>query len=211
MKYNLVIFDLDGTLLDTSPGVLGSVRYAEKILNLKPIAEEELYEFVGPPPKNMYLKKYNLSYEDAMRATCAHRKYGMEKAIYEAEKYEGMEEVLRELKRSNIILAVATLKKQRIAETILENFGIKEYFDIITGMNDEETLTKKITIEKAMRTTGVSSALMVGDSTYDYYGATEARVDFVGVLYGFGFRKGIVYPFPTVNEPCELLKLILDF
>ena len=197
MKYNLVIFDLDGTLLDTSPGVLGSVRYAEKILNLKPIAEEELYEFVGPPP--------------AMRATCAHRKYGMEKAIYEAEKYEGMEEVLRELKRSNIILAVATLKKQRIAETILENFGIKEYFDIITGMNDEETLTKKITIEKAMRTTGVSSALMVGDSTYDYYGATEARVDFVGVLYGFGFRKGIVYPFPTVNEPCELLKLILDF
>ncbi len=205
MKHDLVIFDLDGTLLDTSPGIFGSVRYAEEILNLNPITDEELREFVGPPPKDMYKEKYNLSDEDAMKATKAHRKYGIETAIYEAQKYDGMEEVLRILKDRNIMLAVATLKKQKIAEKVLENFDIGKYFDAIVGMNDEETFTKKMTIEKAIEMTGATKALMVGDSEYDYQGAEEANVDFVGVLYGFGFRKDESYSFRTIDSPKGLL------
>lgn len=208
-QYDLVIFDLDGTLLDTSPGVFGSVRYAEQTLKLNPVADEELCEFVGPPPKDMYKKKYNLSDEDAMKATNAHRKYGIEKAIYEAEKYDGLEEVLRKLKDRNIKLAVATLKKQKIAETVLGNFDIRNYFDAIVGMNDEENLTKKMTIEKAIEMTEASKALMVGDSEYDYQGALEANVDFVGVLYGFGFKRDKPYSFKTVSTPMDLLYYIV--
>ncbi len=205
MKYDLMIFDLDGTLLDTSPGIFGSVRYAEQTLKLKPITDEELREFVGPPPKDMYKRKYNLSDEDAMKATIAHRNYGFEKAIYEAEKYEGLEEVLNELRDKNVKLAVATLKKQKIAEAVLENYGIKNYFDVIVGMNDEETLTKKMAIEKAIEMTGASKVLMIGDSEYDFRGAMDANVDFVGVLYGFGFKKDESYMFQTIDSPKELL------
>lgn len=208
MEYDLVIFDLDGTLLDTSPGIFGSVRYAEQTLNLTPITDEELREFVGPPPKDMYKKKYNLSDEDAMKATNAHRKYGIEKAIYEAEKYDGMEEVLRELKDRNIKLAVATLKKQNIAEKVLEHFDIKDYFDAIVGMNDEETLTKKMTIEKVIDMTEASKALMVGDSEYDYNGASEAGITFIGVTYGFGFKKGESYSFKIANSISDLEKIL---
>ena len=207
-QYDLVIFDLDGTLLDTSPGIFGSVRYAEQTLSLNPITDEELREFVGPPPKDMYKKKYNLSDEDAMKATSAHREYGIEKAIYEAKKYDGLEEVLRELKDRNIKLAVATLKKQKIAEIVLDNFDIKNYFDAIVGMNDEETLTKKMTIEKAIEMTEASKALMVGDSEYDYQGAVEANVDFVGVLYGFGFDGKSNYQFQTVGRPTDILEIL---
>lgn len=208
MKHDLVIFDLDGTLLDTSPGIFGSVRYAEQVLKLKPIGENELREFVGPPPREMYRKKYNLSDEDALKATSAHRKYGLEKAIYEAEKYDGMQDVLEELKNRNLKTAVATLKKQKIAETVLGNYSLDKYFDVIIGMDDEETFTKKMTITKAMEAVGASRAVMVGDSEYDYQGALDAGVDFVGVLYGFGFRKDESYPFRTVNSPTELLEIL---
>lgn len=208
-EYDLVIFDLDGTLLDTSPGIFGSVRYAEQTLELKPINEEELREFVGPPPKDMYKRKYNLSDEDAMRATNAHRKYGMEKAVYEAEEYDGMREVLEELKHRNVKLAVATLKKQKIAETVLLNFSLNEYFDAIVGMNDSETYTKKQIIEKAIDMVGATNALMVGDSEYDFQGATEAKVDFVGVLYGFGFKETNAYPFASIKKPKELLDIVV--
>ena len=207
-KHDLVIFDLDGTLLDTSPGIFGSIRYVEQVLKLKPIDENELCEFIGPPPKEMYLRKYNLSDEDAMKATCAHRKYGIEKAIYEAKIYDGMHEVLDTLKKRNVKMAVATLKKQNIAETVLVNFSLDKYFDIIVGMDDNETLTKKDTITRAMKAVGASCTVMVGDSEYDYQGAIEADVDFVGVLYGFGFRKDQSYPFRTASLPIELLDII---
>ena len=208
MQYDMVIFDLDGTLLDTSPGIFGSVRYAEQQLNLKPIADSDLKKFVGPPPKDMYKKIYNLSEHDAIRATEAHRKYGMEQAIYEAKPYDGIQEVLCELKEKNYKLAVATLKKQKIAEVILKRFALDKYFNVIVGMDDEEKFTKKITICKAMEYVGLSDTVMVGDSEYDYQGALEAGIDFFGVLYGFGFKNGKTYSFKTINRPTDLLSIL---
>lgn len=208
MQNKMVIFDLDGTLLDTSPGIFGSVRYAEYQLNLKPIDDQELKQFVGPPPKDMYKKIYNLSEHDAIRATEAHRKYGMEQAIYEANLYDGIQEVLCELKKRKFKLAVATLKRQKIAEVILNIFTLDKYFDVIVGMDDEETFTKEDTIRKAVEYVGASEAVMVGDSEYDYQGALEAGTDFIGVLYGFGFKREESYLFKTVNNPIDLLNFL---
>lgn len=209
MQNKMVIFDLDGTLIDTSPGIFGSVRYAEQQLNLKPIADSDLKKFVGPPPKDMYKKIYNLSEHDAIRATEAHRKYGMEQAIYEAKTYNGIPEVLCELKKRSFNLAVATLKRQKIAEVILNRFTLDKYFDVIVGMDDEETFTKEDTIRKAMEYVGLSDAVMVGDSKYDYHGALEAGVDFIGALYGFGFKNGEDYSFKTISKPIDLLDRLL--
>ena len=208
-KYDLVIFDLDGTLLDTSPGIFGSVRYAESVMKLNPIEDSELRRFVGPPPKEMYKKIYGLSDDDAMLATKAHRKYGMEKAVYEAEVYAGMKETLNKLKNSGHKLAVATLKKQNIAEVVLKNFEIYNFFDAVVGIDEAESLTKAQTIELCMSMTDSKQTVMVGDSEYDYKGAVEAGIDFIGVLYGFGFEKGKDYPFRTADEPNELLDLVI--
>ena len=82
-KYQLIIFDLDGTLLDTSPGIYNSVRYAEKQMGFAPIPDEQLREFVGPPPKQMYMRKYGVDEETALAAVRWHREYGREKAVYE--------------------------------------------------------------------------------------------------------------------------------
>jgi phosphoglycolate phosphatase len=207
--YNMVIFDLDGTLLDTSPGIYGSVRFAEQVLGLEPVDNSILYQFAGPPPKEMYKKIYGLSEMSAMEAVNAHRKYGMEKAIYEASVYAGMEDTLKMLRLNGMKLAVATLKQQKIAESVLENFHIYHYFDAIVGMDEAESLTKKETIEKVIEYMGGSNAVMVGDSEYDYIGASAANVDFIGVLYGFGFHKNGSYSFKTILQPKDLLPLII--
>lgn len=204
----VIIFDLDGTLLDTSPGIFGSVRFAERKMGLSPVDESILPQFVGPPPKEMYKKIYGLTEGDALRAVAFHREYGLNKAIYEATVYEGVPETLMAIRKSGYKLAVATLKKQEIAEVILKNCELVQYFDSIVGMNDEESFSKKDTIELAMKYTNSSEAIMIGDSSYDYMGAKEAGVGFVGVLYGFGFDQNCSYEFTAVKTAAEILEVI---
>lgn len=209
-NYELIIFDLDGTLLDTSQGIFNSVRYAEKEMGFEPVAEEKLKEFVGPPPKTMYMSVYHVDEKVALKAAKKHREYGKTRAIYEAKVYPGMAEVLGRLKEMNYKLAVATLKSQSIAETVLMHYGLKKYFDAVIGMDDRESLTKCETIQLAIEKTKSSGrVLMVGDSMYDYVGATEAQVDFLGVLYGFGFKREEKYLFPVVEDVEKLLDAIV--
>lgn len=210
-KYQLVIFDLDGTLLNTSKGIYNSVRYAEKELKLKPIDDDLLKEFVGPPPKLMYMKHYALSEEEALAATKKHREYGRTKAIFEAQEYPEMKKTLMTLRNKGYKLAVATLKSQDIAETILFNFGLKEYFDCILGMDGEEKLTKSMIIKKAIEKCECSGkAVMIGDSENDFIGANEAGIDFIGVTYGFGYSKDIVKnsTFLVSDSPDKILELV---
>lgn len=208
-KYELILFDLDGTLLDTSPGIFNSVRYAEKEMGFSPVSSSQLSEFVGPPPKMMYMKMYGVKEETALLAAQKHREYGREKAILEATVYQGVVELLKNLKIQGYKLGVCTLKNQKIAETILRNFDLLQYFDIIVGMDEQETFTKCLTIQNAIKRTNTKGkVLMVGDSQYDYEGAIKARIDFLGVVYGFGFCEGEKYPFTSIQKPCDLLEII---
>ena len=203
--YELVLFDLDGTLLDTSPGIFNSVRYAESAMGLSPIPDSRLREFAGPPPKAMYRCIYGLSENQALLAAQKHREYGRTKAIYEAEIYPGIRELLADLKARGFKLAIATLKAETIARTILESHGIASFFDTIVGMDPNETLTKRMTIDLAKKRIGSTGpAILIGDSIYDHIGATEARIDFLGVLYGFGFAPENSYPFDTVMTVEEI-------
>lgn len=188
-KYELIIFDLDGTLLDTSEGIFNSVRYAEKKMNLPPAADCNLNKFVGPPPAEMYKEIYGLDEEQALQATKFHREYGRKKAIYEAKLYPNVKNILKRLNEKGIKLAVATLKNQRIAEKILKEFGIAEYFSVIVGMDEKENLTKADTLRISLHETGSKTAVLIGDSKYDALGANDAGVDFWAAMYGFGFRK----------------------
>lgn len=207
-KYETIIFDLDGTLLDTSPGIFNSVRFAEKQLGFTPISDDQLRVFVGPPPKQMYQTVYGADEEIAAKATAFHRQYSREKAIYEAAIYPGMKETLTDLKQQGYKLAVATLKGQKIAEKVLQIHGLHDFFDSIVGMDEAESFTKCKTIQVAMaetKTTG--KVLMVGDSEYDYIGACEANVDFVGAVYGFGIDATDTR-FPLIDKTQDLLNWI---
>lgn len=191
-KYQVVLFDLDGTLIDTSRGIFNSVRYAEQKMRFTPIADEHLGRFVGPPPVQSYMTNYGVSEEVAREATKYHREYGLQYGIYEAEVYVGIPELLATLKNDGVKLGVCTLKRQDVAEKVLEHFGLLEYFDVVVGIDRQETLTKAGTIDIALHSlqrNDKAGVVLVGDSVYDAEGARDAGVDFLGVLYGFGFKK----------------------
>lgn len=212
MKYKLVLFDLDGTLLDTSEGIFYSVRYAEKMMELNPVDDTVLRNFVGPPPKQMYMETYGIDEAVATEATRFHREYGRTRAIYENSLYPGLTELLSLLRNSGVKTGVATLKSQNIAEHVLRIADIFEMFDVVVGMNEDESLSKADTIRICQEITGIKDhTVLVGDSSYDMEGARAATIDFIGVTYGFGFEDDdkIDYGF-LVSSVYELSNVLLE-
>ncbi len=203
----VVLFDLDGTLIDTSKGIYNSVRYAEKRLGLKPISDNQLNSFIGPPPIKSYMKNYGITEQEAIKATKYHREYGSKYGIYEAKVYNNIPELLTSLKDHGIMLGVCTLKRQDIAEKVLRNFNLYDFFDVVIGINQEESLTKEDTINLALQYLKFNKKnciILVGDSEYDADGAEKANIEFVGVLYGFGLSEQLKYNYSVVNSVFKL-------
>lgn len=209
-KYKVVLFDLDGTLINTSEGIFNSVRHAEKMMGFTPVSDEQLNSFVGPPPVQSYMKNYGVTEEVAREATKYHREYGAKYGIYEATVYQGIPELLENLKESGVKLGVCTLKRQDIAEKVLAHFKLLEYFDVVVGIDQQESLTKADTIDialDAVKETNKENAALVGDSVYDAEGAEVAGIDFVGVLYGFGLKEE-QQNYNTTSSVSELIELL---
>ena len=107
--------------------------------------------------------------------------------------YDGIPELLHDLKATGTRLAVATGKPTVFSEQILEHFGLLQYFDIVSGIPlDREPPDKCEVILHALYEMGISDrtgCVMVGDRSHDAIGAKMARIDFIGVLYGYGSRE----------------------
>ena len=214
-KYEIAVFDVDGTLLDTTEGVLASVKYTIDKMGFEPLSEDVLKTFIGPPIQDSFAKAYNLS-GDILQdiATCFRNRY-KDYELLKAVPYDGIYEVFDKLMERNVKLAVATYKRQDYAEAILKHFGFDKYTNILYGADHNNKLKKVDIIEKCMVDLGVtdySNAVMIGDSSHDAIGAEKIGMDFIGVTYGFDFRAPeVVYKFKAVGAaamPLDLLNLI---
>lgn len=190
-NYSTVVFDLDGTLLNTTRGVLKSVRFAIGEMGLPMLPDEAVNRFVGPPMQDSFVREYGLSKEEAQRAANIFREHYKTKSLLEAEVYEGIPELLALLKRQGKKLAVATYKRHDYAMDILKHFGIADFCDSMNGADNNNVLTKADILNKCLEEVGNpprDSVVLIGDSEYDSIGAKNAGIDFIGVTYGFGFR-----------------------
>ena len=189
--YTAIIFDLDGTLLDTSEGIYNAVRSTEKIMHFTPVDDTTLPEYVGPPSLFSYKKHYDIDDDTAQKAVVHHRKYQSEQGVKEARPYDGMPDLLAMLRESGHKLGVATLKRQDITEATLAAAGMLDCFDSIRGIDMAESLTKSDIINLVLEDLSVEpeNAVLIGDSAYDAIGARQSGVDFIGVEYGFGFKN----------------------
>lgn len=186
-----VIFDVDGTLLDTTEGVLSSVKYTIAAHRLPTIAEEKLLSFIGPPIQDSFARQYGLEGAVLQELATTFRERYKEGDVLKALPYEGIYEVCDELTRRGIAIAVATYKRQDYAEKIMRHFHFDRYTDIIYGADHENKLKKADIIRMCLEAAGVepAEAVMVGDTEHDALGAAAAGMDFIAVTYGFGFRK----------------------
>lgn len=215
-KYKHILFDLDGTLTDSAEGITKSVEYALGKFGVKVADLNELRRFVGPPLVDAFMNFYGFSEDDAKAATEYYRERFRVKGIFENAVYDGIPQVLENLKNAGLNLIVATSKPEEFAKKIVAHFDIEKYFSLVAGATFDGKLSAKAdVIEYALSRAGItdkSSVLMIGDRHHDIDGAWTVGLDSVGVLYGYGDREeltsaGATYIAETVGD---IEKIILS-
>lgn len=187
----LAIFDFDGTIADTSPGIVNSVRYTQEKMKLPEITYEQMLSHVGPPMEESYAKNFGLSGERLKEAVIYHKEYAMKRGYREVKVYDGILELLCTLKEKGINTAVATLKAQSTAEKILREFFLDSLFDFVIGTDVNRRMSKAEMLQLCMERLQhrVSETVLIGDSHYDADAAAEAGIDFIALTYGFGYKS----------------------
>ena len=190
MKKSAVLFDLDGTLLDTTDGVLESAVHAAVSLGREPLPHENMLRFVGPPIQESFMRYYGMDEARAQEAANRFRSYYKENALFKAKPYVGLIETLKALSGKGIALGVATYKREDYALQVLAHFCIAPYCKTMHGADNFNRLTKSDIVEMCIRELGVGrkDVVLVGDTEHDAVGAANAGVDFIGVTFGFGFK-----------------------
>ena len=196
MRYDPVLFDLDGTLTDPGEGITNSVAYALRQFGIENTDRTELYKFIGPPLKESFMKYYGFSARQAEEAVTQYRVYFAPKGMLENKVYPGVPQLLAAIRASGRRLLVATSKPEEFAVKILEHFGLLEYFDVAAGATMDGTrVAKGDVIAYALQRGGVtdrSRAVMVGDRLHDVQGAKAQGLDCIGVLYGYGDEAELI-------------------
>lgn len=190
-KYEVAVFDVDGTLLDTTEGVIAAVRYTIEEHGLLPLDESVLKTFIGPPIQESFKRAYSLEGDILQELATTFRNRYKDYDLLKAKPYDGIYEVLNKLILNGIKIAVATYKRQDYAVAILKHFGFDKYSDVLYGADHENKLKKVDIIENCMRSLGLqeyTKAVMIGDSSHDAIGADMIGMDFIGVTYGFDFK-----------------------
>lgn len=189
-KFEYILFDLDGTLVDSGLGITNSVMYALNQFGIPSPPREELYKFIGPPLVNSFIEYHGFSLEDALKALKEYRVYYNKKGIFENTVYTGIPELLGSLNHKGKKIILATSKPEIMAEKILKHYDLYKYFDSVVGATLDEKLSEKADIIayalKINEIEDTDKVVMVGDREHDIIGARNNNLESIGVLYGYG-------------------------
>lgn len=191
-RFRCILFDLDGTLFDTSEGIVECYRVGLEHFGIYVKDNRELRKVIGPSLYKSYNEFFGLEGDQINQAVRLYREKYNSEGIYKCRMYDGIDKILDTLKSKEFTLCVATSKPYVMAEKILKFSGLAQYFDVVCGAELDGSCSDKIelinTALKQCSFTDKSKAAMVGDRFYDIKGAIEAGVYPIGVTYGFGSR-----------------------
>lgn len=213
-KYKCVIFDLDGTIANTKPGIINGFKYALSCMGVNYLHEYD-NDIIGPSLFDSFSRFYNFSEEKSNEAVRIYRKYYIDKGMFEYTLYGGIKELISRLKENGMTLALATTKYKQFAEKMLEHSDLTQYFNCIIGSNEDGSFSSKNELlDYVIRCTNCSAGdcLMVGDRFYDAYGAQQHKMDFVWAKYGYGKKeefKNIKVKF-IVSNAAEIFDIVMS-
>lgn len=191
--FSFILFDFDGTLMDTSEGVFHSFDKVVERYGLK--ADKSVYSsMIGPPLRESFSQTLALPQSEIQNAIETYREYYCEKGLFEARVYDGITDLLQKLRAAGKSVFVATSKPELYARQILERKGMLELFDFVGGSDEAETerASKADVIRYVLESNGISGrkeqCLLIGDRKYDVEGAHEAGISCAGILWGFGTK-----------------------
>ncbi|MFD4180211.1 HAD hydrolase-like protein [Rhodococcus sp. NPDC058514] len=214
MTTRVTLFDLDGTLTDSAPGIVAGFRHALASVGAPEPGGDLLGRVVGPPMMDT-LRSLGLDEETTQRAMASFLDRYDAVGWAENAVFDGIAELLTEAARGGSRLAVATSKSERFARRILEHFELAEHFEVIAGASDDGTTrrAKVDVIEHALRGLGIDpvdakgggtpGVVMVGDRDHDVHGAAHWGIPTVFVGWGYGCAaeaEGARWSVDTVDE-----------
>lgn len=207
-KKNCVVFDIDGTLFDTKPGIIKAINYVLRKFGKDIIPYERENEFIGPPVKQSFIKLCGFSVDEAEKATALYRQIYVDKFISESIPYDGLTEVLGLLKQEGFVLGIATMKTRKQVDRLLEIFGYRDIFDDIECAKEDGSLSKRQMLERIKRDyLGCDEFFMVGDTESDMNAADAVDYEFIFAKYGYGSISG--NNCASVSRLNEIVEIIL--
>jgi phosphoglycolate phosphatase len=213
--WTAILFDLDGTITDSAPGITRSLASMFEHLGLPVPGPAELLRYVGPPILDSFRDLAGFTAEEAQHALEVYRIPYLKHGLYESAVYEGVPEVLAAIHASGVPLSTATSKPETPAKLILHHFELAQYFDHITGASDDEVRSAKAdVVAEALRRldaagADISNPVMVGDREHDVKGAAANGVPTIFVDWGYGSPAEQVGAIAVAKEPSELHELLL--
>lgn len=207
-----VVFDIDGTLLDSATGIVTGFQHALRSVGFEPPDEATLRADLGPPVEAIFTS-LRLPPELLLRAVAAYRFYYRELGMHQAEAYAGVPELLKGL-QGRIRLGTATAKRTDAAEAILNTHELARFFEVVNG-TDEVRTTKPETIAHTLTLLGdpdPASVVMVGDRHSDITGGRACGVRTVGVTWGYGSPDELrtAAADVLVDSPADLGRLLIN-
>jgi len=213
-KYEVIIFDLDGVIINQSIAIMACAKHALLKCGIVENDEKKLLRFIGPTIKDSFMRFYSFDEKKALEAIGYFREMYWKEGIYNYKVYEGINDSLSALKKRGKKIFVATTKPKKSADIILKDANLYSFFYGIYGDTMTFDVTKTSMIRQILKDNGItdnSQVVMIGDREGDINGAKDNNIDSIGVTYGFGTyeelkKAGATYIVSDVKELRELLE-----
>jgi phosphoglycolate phosphatase len=214
-NYTSILFDLDGTIVDSAPGITKTLAYTFAELGRPIPPPDELLAYVGPPILDSFRDRAGMSLGEAAEALAIYRPRYLELGALDSSVFPGVAEVLHAIHAAGVPLSLATSKPETPATLMLSHFGLLSYFDIITGASNDEVRSSKqdVVAEALVRlaTFGadLSRPVLVGDREHDVEGAAANGVPTIFVGWGYGSVEEQAGSIAVAPTPADLQRLLL--
>lgn len=211
MKYKNILFDLDGTLIDSYEGIARGIDKVVAEFGVE-LSKDVYKYFIGPPLTESFSKYLpDLDIKEVLKVF---RSYYLTVGIYEYSLYDGVKDMLSALKSQGYKLYVATSKREDTAIAILEHSDILGYFERVFGAGFETRKEKFEVLEYAFADSDIvkSESVLIGDTMYDVDGARIVGIDSIAIAYGFGDNEVLKASDAVafLNSPQDIVKYFTE-
>lgn len=213
--FSAILFDLDGTISHSAPGILESLRHTFRTVDVPVPDHETLMSFVGPPIMDTFRIAMGMDAAQAEHTLAVYREHYFSHGALDSAMFPGIDVVLRTLHDAGLPISTATSKPETPATYILEHYGLTGDIDVITGASDDEVRSSKAdVVEEALRRLDargfdVSRPVLVGDRLHDVEGATAHGVPVVFAEWGYGSPDEAAGTIARAATPLDLLPILL--
>lgn len=216
-KRKALIFDLDGTLVDSKDQIGVALNKARELFNFGLLSDQKIEELIGLPI-NYFLEDLSLSAEKSFEIIAEFRRI-LQISINEGNKlFPGVSDFIKLRKDNGHKIGIATSKPTYLAELVVVKSDLNKLIDVIQGTDGFPAKPDPTSIQKAMDKLGTDNAVMIGDRIEDIQAATAAGIESIGIAQSFHNKEilrdaGAKLAFDSFIELLnsdELVKLLID-